>query len=64
MLMPYLPKEKILVNANLNSAPQPRAQPPMPTPGMQTLYQNMLKLRSMWHSMYRSMGASGRMMSF
>jgi hypothetical protein len=43
MLMAYLPKEKILVNANLYSPPQPRAQPPMPTPGMQTLYQNMLK---------------------
>src|SRR5258708_29072097 len=45
MLMGYLPKEKILVNADLYSPPQPGAQPAMPTPGMRTLYQNMVKLK-------------------
>ncbi len=45
MLMAYLPKEKILINADLYSPPQPGAQPPVPTPGMKTLYQNMLKLK-------------------
>jgi hypothetical protein len=45
MLMAYLPKEKILVNADLYSPPQPGAQPPAPTPGMRTLFQNMLKLK-------------------
>jgi hypothetical protein len=45
MLMAYLPKEKILVNADLYSPPQPGAQPPAPTPGMRTLYQNILKLK-------------------
>ena len=45
MLMAYLPKEKILVNADLYSPPQPGAQPPAPTPGMLTLYQNILKLK-------------------
>lgn len=42
MLMAYLPKEKILINADLYS-PAEGAQPPAPTPGMRTLYQNMLK---------------------
>jgi hypothetical protein len=42
MLMAYLPKEKILINADLYSPPQ-GAQPPAPTAGMRTLYQNVLK---------------------
>jgi hypothetical protein len=45
MLMAYLPKEKILVNADLYSPPQPGAEPGAPTPGMRTLYRNMLKLK-------------------
>jgi hypothetical protein len=45
MLMAYLPKEKILVNADLYSPPQPGAQPSPPTPGIRTLYQNMVKLK-------------------
>ena len=45
MLMAYLPKEKILVNADLYSPPLPGAQPPAPTPGMRTLYQHILKLK-------------------
>jgi len=43
MLMVYLPKEKILINADLYSPPAAGASPPMPTPGMRTLYRNMLK---------------------
>jgi glyoxylase-like metal-dependent hydrolase (beta-lactamase superfamily II) len=42
MLMAYLPKEKILINADLYSPPQ-NAPPPAPTAGMRTLYQNVLK---------------------
>jgi Metallo-beta-lactamase superfamily len=42
MLMAYLPKEKILINADLYSPPQD-LQLPAPTAGMRTLYQNMLK---------------------
>jgi len=42
MLLAYLPKEKILINADLYSPPQ-GADPPAPTPGMRTLYQNVLK---------------------
>ena len=45
MLMVYLPKEKILVNADLYSPPAPGSQPPTPTIAMRTLYQNMLKLK-------------------
>src|SRR5258708_7457750 len=45
MLMAYLPKEKILVNADLYTPPQPGAQPAPPTLAMRTLYQNMLKLK-------------------
>jgi L-ascorbate metabolism protein UlaG (beta-lactamase superfamily) len=45
MLVAYLPKEKILLNADLYSPPAPGAQPTAPTPGMRTLYQNMLKLK-------------------
>src|SRR3984885_14119850 len=43
MLMAYLPKEKILINADLYSPPAPGAPPPAPTAGMRTLYRNMLK---------------------
>ena len=44
MLMVYLPKEKLLINADLYSPPAPGAQPPTaPTAGMLTLYQNMRK---------------------
>jgi glyoxylase-like metal-dependent hydrolase (beta-lactamase superfamily II) len=42
MLMAYLPKEKILINADLYSPPQ-GAQTPPPTAGMRTLYRNVLK---------------------
>jgi hypothetical protein len=45
MLMVYLPKEKILVNADLYSPPAPGARPASVTPGMRTLYQNILKLK-------------------
>jgi hypothetical protein len=45
MLMAYLPKEKILVNADLYTPPQPGAQPAPPTLAMRTLYQNMVKLK-------------------
>jgi L-ascorbate metabolism protein UlaG (beta-lactamase superfamily) len=44
MLAAYLPKEKILINADLYSPPQQGAAP-APTAGMRTLYQNMLKQR-------------------
>ena len=46
MLMVYLSKEKILVNADLYSPQAQAAAPPTLTPGMRTLYQNiqMLKL--------------------
>ncbi|HTS29514.1 MAG TPA: MBL fold metallo-hydrolase [Bryobacteraceae bacterium] len=43
MLIAYLPKEKILINADLYSPPAPGAALPMPTAGMRTLYQNMRK---------------------
>ena len=43
MLMVYLPKEKILINADLYSPPAPGAPMPAPTAGMRTLYQNMRK---------------------
>jgi len=42
MLMVYLPKQKILVNADLYSPPAPGAAATNPTPGMRTLYQNIL----------------------
>jgi hypothetical protein len=45
MLMVYLPKEKMLINADLYSPPAPSAQPPMISPGMLTLYQNMRKYK-------------------
>jgi L-ascorbate metabolism protein UlaG (beta-lactamase superfamily) len=43
MLMAYLPKEKILINADLYSPPAPGAPMPAATTGMRTLYQNMRK---------------------
>jgi hypothetical protein len=45
MLMAYLPKEKLLLNADLYSPPAQGAQPTAPTPGMRTLYQNMFMLK-------------------
>jgi hypothetical protein len=45
MLMAYLPKEKILVNADLYSPPEQGKPPAPPTLGMRTLYQNILKLK-------------------
>ena len=44
MLMVYLPKEKILINADLYIPPEPGAPPAPPTPSMRTLYLNMKKL--------------------
>ena len=44
MLMAYLPKEKILINADLYVPPEPGAKPTPPTTGMRTLYLNMKKL--------------------
>jgi L-ascorbate metabolism protein UlaG (beta-lactamase superfamily) len=43
MLMVYLPKEKILINADLYSPPAPGAALPRPTAGMRTLYENVRK---------------------
>src|SRR5712692_2732373 len=43
MLMAYLPKEKILINADLYSPPAQATPTPTPTAGMRTLYQNMRK---------------------
>ncbi len=43
MLMVYLPKEKILINADLYSPPAQGAPASKPTAAMRTLYQNMLK---------------------
>ena len=45
MLMVYLPKEKMLINADLYSPPAPGAQPPTISPGMLTLFQNMRKYK-------------------
>jgi glyoxylase-like metal-dependent hydrolase (beta-lactamase superfamily II) len=45
MLVAYLPKEKILFNADMYSPPAPGVQPPPPTPAMRTLHQNILKLK-------------------
>jgi L-ascorbate metabolism protein UlaG (beta-lactamase superfamily) len=43
LLMAYLPKEKILINADLYSPPAPGAPQPAPNAGMRTLYRNMRK---------------------
>ncbi|HLG58914.1 MAG TPA: MBL fold metallo-hydrolase [Vicinamibacterales bacterium] len=45
MLIAYLPKEKILFNADLYSPPAEGAQPTPPTPSMRTLQQNIRKLK-------------------
>jgi glyoxylase-like metal-dependent hydrolase (beta-lactamase superfamily II) len=46
MLMAYLPKERILYNADLYSPPAPdRPAPATATPGMRTLYENIRKYR-------------------
>ena len=45
MLIAYLPKEKILFNADLYSPPAQGAQPAPPTPGMRTLDQNIRRLK-------------------
>jgi glyoxylase-like metal-dependent hydrolase (beta-lactamase superfamily II) len=45
MLIAYLPKEKILFNADLYSPPAQGATPAPPTASMRTLYQNMRKLK-------------------
>ena len=45
MLIAYLPKEKILFNADLYSPPAQGAAPAAPTPGMRTLQQNIRKLK-------------------
>jgi glyoxylase-like metal-dependent hydrolase (beta-lactamase superfamily II) len=45
MLMVYLPKEKLLVNADLYSPPAAGQPPPAATPGMLTLYQNIHQLK-------------------
>mgnify|MGYP003351869027 CR=1 FL=1 len=44
MLMVYLPKEKILINADLYVPPAPGAPPAPPSGGMRTLQLNMKKL--------------------
>jgi glyoxylase-like metal-dependent hydrolase (beta-lactamase superfamily II) len=44
MLMAYLPKERILLNADLYSPAAPGAAAVAATPGMRTLYRNMRKL--------------------
>jgi len=45
MLMAYLPKEKILFNADLYSPPAQGAPSPSPTASMRTLQQNIKKLK-------------------
>jgi glyoxylase-like metal-dependent hydrolase (beta-lactamase superfamily II) len=45
MLIAYLPKEKILFNADLYSPPAPGAQPAPPNAGMRTLDQNIRRLK-------------------
>jgi glyoxylase-like metal-dependent hydrolase (beta-lactamase superfamily II) len=45
MLMVYLPKEKILFNADLYSPPAPGAPAPAPNAAARTLQQNIVKLK-------------------
>jgi hypothetical protein len=63
MLMAYLPKEKILINAGLYSPPAQGAPLPTPTAGMRTLYQNMLKHKLDVRSMRPFTGVWEPMMS-
>jgi hypothetical protein len=44
MLMAYLPKEKIMINADLYVPPEPGAKPEPPSAGMRTLNLNIKKL--------------------
>jgi hypothetical protein len=44
MLMTYLPKERILLNADLYSPPAAGTAPQPPTIAMRTLQQNIMKL--------------------
>lgn len=44
MVVAYLPKERLLVNADLYSPPAAGAVAPAPTASMRTLYQNMQRL--------------------
>jgi glyoxylase-like metal-dependent hydrolase (beta-lactamase superfamily II) len=45
MLIAYLPKEKILVNADLYSPPAPGAAPPAPNANLTTLFRNIQRLK-------------------
>jgi hypothetical protein len=45
MLIAFLPKEKILFNADLYSPPAAGATPPKPSPSMRTLHQNIRRLK-------------------
>lgn len=45
MAIAYLPKERILINADMYSPPAPGAQPPAPSPSMRTLAQNIQRLK-------------------
>ena len=45
MLMIYLPKDKILINADLYSPPAPNAQPPAVNASMATFKQNIQRLK-------------------
>jgi len=45
MLIAYLPRERILFNADLYSPPAQGAVPGPPTPGMRTLRENIRKLK-------------------
>jgi hypothetical protein len=45
MLVVHLPRERVLVNADLYSPPVPGAPPPMPNPNMRALQQTIQRLR-------------------
>ena len=45
MLVAYLPKEKLLMNADVYSPPAQGPAPTTPSNGAKTLYQNMIKLK-------------------
>jgi glyoxylase-like metal-dependent hydrolase (beta-lactamase superfamily II) len=45
MLMVYLPKERILINADLYSPPAPNAQPPAVSASMRTFNENIQRLK-------------------